>query len=356
MKKSSAGLQMTFFLILTGIWAYEARHAASFIWSCKSSSCIEHQAWWAYLYLSQALLAFVMSLCFASYGLSMDMRKIAKWILLISSSLAGICFLRWAFQSEAYSAQGTSPMAVVYGVRATFLWPLSFLFFASGIIFFIWLRGTPLPMRLINLRILLYAVLAAGILFAVIGPWLKMGFLTALALLLLAVFLSCWITDYKDNLHSGCNNLLPKHRDDSRQDMIVIAKQAFSEIQGRFPQLQVEEDKSVPFDLSIAYPVQPGLKHKVNLFLYGDELYFSVSQFTLEWFPCTKPERVKYFIEAVCGFLSGELRILETYTGDKCIKAELQFLKDGNWKTMGTYLNDLILIGAKRSSVVIRNA
>jgi hypothetical protein len=78
-------------------------------------------------------------------------------------------------------------------------------------------------------------------------------------------------------------------------------------------------------EISITMPVQPGLSHKIWLCLQNfDELGFSVGHFYIEFFPCTKPDRVEKYMDAVSGFLSGNYRILEHYRGTKCYWAQLQ--------------------------------
>ncbi len=123
-------------------------------------------------------------------------------------------------------------------------------------------------------------------------------------------------------------------------DPIKIAQQAFAEIHAHFPQIEVTEytgDQHSPVGLQMTFPVQSKIKHEINLILSGDELHFSVSHFYLEWFPCTKPDVVKDYIETVSGFLSGEYRVLELYAGTKCVKAKLQAPKNGDWSTIGTW-------------------
>ena len=117
-----------------------------------------------------------------------------------------------------------------------------------------------------------------------------------------------------------------------------IAQKAFSEIFSRFSSLKVTENKDEPVEISYTMNVQSGLKYKVWLSLQNnDELHFSVENFWLEWFPCTKREEVDVYIDAVSGFLSGKYRILEHYRGKKCVKAELQKPGGDSWKTIGTW-------------------
>jgi hypothetical protein len=120
-------------------------------------------------------------------------------------------------------------------------------------------------------------------------------------------------------------------------DTLEIAKRAFERIREAFPSLEVVEDTAAPVEISLHIPVQPGMKHLVNLNLQNvDELHFSVGSFWLEWFPCTDSAKVDSYVEAVTGFISGRLRVLEHYRGKRCIKAELQSPANGGWKTIGT--------------------
>jgi hypothetical protein len=121
-------------------------------------------------------------------------------------------------------------------------------------------------------------------------------------------------------------------------EYLRIAKDAFREIQSRFPAVQMVEDPAAPVELSVEIPVQLGVIYPVNLNLQNrDELHFSVGHFWLEWFPCSNDERVDEFVDAVSGFLAGRYRILEHFRGRMCVKAELQREESvGQWSTFGT--------------------
>jgi hypothetical protein len=142
----------------------------------------------------------------------------------------------------------------------------------------------------------------------------------------------------------------------SSDNALEIAKRTFSDIQGRFPHLHSSVQEGGPVELSVTLPIQPGLKYQVNLNLQSDELHLSVSNFDLEWFPCTKPDRVDDFIASVSGFLSGDYRIVEHYRSSKCLKAELQAPKDNGWKTIGVWATPGILLPwLKTNPVIVRN-
>lgn len=140
-------------------------------------------------------------------------------------------------------------------------------------------------------------------------------------------------------------------------DTIETAKEVFSHIEKKFPHLKMLPDTEAPVELCVNIPTQPGLKYKVNLNLQNnDELHFSVSNFWLEWFPCTNPDVKTKYIESVCGFLSGEYRILEQFRGNKCTKAELQMPLDSDWKTIGrTHHIAFVFPWTKKHTSIIRN-
>ncbi len=120
-------------------------------------------------------------------------------------------------------------------------------------------------------------------------------------------------------------------------DTLQIARDAIQQIKNSYPSLKMVENPEEPVELSITIPVQKGVKHKVWLCLQNyDELHFSVGNFWLEWFPCTKKTIAKRFIDSITGYLSGEYRVYEHYRGDACVKAELQKPMNGAWETIGT--------------------
>ena len=141
-----------------------------------------------------------------------------------------------------------------------------------------------------------------------------------------------------------------------RIDTEQIAEAAFAEIAARFPGLQVIRETDAPVEISLTLPVQPGLAHKVWLCLQNDdELHFSVEHFWLEWFPCTDPSRVRDYVDAVCGYLSGQYRILEHYRGKKCVMAALQAPDGAGWKTIGTWGTPWWPIPWKKTFKEVRN-
>ena len=104
-------------------------------------------------------------------------------------------------------------------------------------------------------------------------------------------------------------------------------------------------------------PAQEGLKYPVWLGLQNrDELHFRVGHFWLEWFPCTNPKKLNAYVDAVCGFLSGQYRVLEYVRDGQCYKARLQAPRPEGWVTLGgwTRLHLPVLWG--REQRVISNA
>ena len=139
-------------------------------------------------------------------------------------------------------------------------------------------------------------------------------------------------------------------------EIAAIARSVFTEIAKRFPSLKMVEDRDAPVEISIMMPVQPGLSHKVRLCLQNhDELSFSVGHFYVEFFPCTKPDRVESYVDAVSGFLSGKYRILERYRGTKCYRAQLQKSEGGKWRTIANWATVWIPLSFKKTAKELRN-
>ena len=117
-----------------------------------------------------------------------------------------------------------------------------------------------------------------------------------------------------------------------------IARAAFARIQEHFPQLQMVEEQNPMVEISFTLPVQPGLKQSVWLCLQNhDELHLAIGSFWCEWFPCTLPEKVERYVSAVCGYLSGEYRIIEGRRAGRCIRAKLQRPTGDSWETVASW-------------------
>lgn len=99
-------------------------------------------------------------------------------------------------------------------------------------------------------------------------------------------------------------------------DTIGIARTAFEEIATAFPKLESRIHQDDPVDLSMSIPKQTGLNFDVELNLQNhDELHFGVGEFWCPWFPCTRPQKVEQFKNAVIGFIAGDSRVLEHRRG-----------------------------------------
>jgi len=141
------------------------------------------------------------------------------------------------------------------------------------------------------------------------------------------------------------------------RDTEAIAGAAFAEIARRFPSLQMVENQDDPVEISITMPVQPGLSQKLWLCLQNqDELGISVGQhFYIEFFPCTKPDRVEKYLDAVTGFLSGRYRVLEYCRGSTCYRAQLQKPEGDRWRTIANWATIWIPLWFKKTVKELRN-
>lgn len=140
-------------------------------------------------------------------------------------------------------------------------------------------------------------------------------------------------------------------------DTIDIARNAIAEITATFPALQMRENEGDPVELSITIPRQPGIAHEVRLALQNnDELTLGVCSFRAGWFPCSEEDRVRAFVDAVCGYLSGRFRILEHHRGRRCVKAELQEPAGDDWKTIATWSTLYWPFTRRKWFEVLRNA
>src|SRR5215469_3618380 len=117
-----------------------------------------------------------------------------------------------------------------------------------------------------------------------------------------------------------------------------IALSTFEKIRAAFPALTMNLDLHPPnVDLEMDIPAQAELLFSVNLNLQGDELHLAASSFWVEWFPCTKSDKVDRYFEAVFGLLSGKFRILEHWRGSRPVKAQLQRPIHNGWESVATW-------------------
>lgn len=124
------------------------------------------------------------------------------------------------------------------------------------------------------------------------------------------------------------------------------------EINRRFPHLcttLIQDHAHV--DAMLEIHEQQGLLFAVSINLQGDELHLNAGEFRCEWFPCSKDAVVAWFLEAVCGLLAGDMRIVEYKRGDLGVRAILQRCQSGKWRRVASSFSTagLILWGAKKS-------
>jgi hypothetical protein len=130
----------------------------------------------------------------------------------------------------------------------------------------------------------------------------------------------------------------------------------FEGIQAAFPTLRMAVQVDHPHvDVNVDIVRQPGLAFDVNLNQQGDELHLSLGTFWLEWFPCSKPEVVAQYQEAVEGVLSGAFRILEHRVGRWPVKAQLQRPDGDGWETIGTTGHWGVVVPWPRTKRVLQN-
>ena len=131
----------------------------------------------------------------------------------------------------------------------------------------------------------------------------------------------------------------------------------FEEIRAAFPHLsmRLDQDPRNVADLNMDIPEQPGLTFDVNLNLQGDELFLNAGAFCVEWFPCTRPEVVERYRDAVHGLVSGAYRIRERYRGARPIRADLQKPSGNRWRTIASWHALPWPFPVRRSERVLQN-
>ena len=138
---------------------------------------------------------------------------------------------------------------------------------------------------------------------------------------------------------------------------LSLARRVLDDLRVSFPHLQILDDSDPHLDLGITIPVQAGMTFPIGVNLQGDELHLNAGDaFWVEWFPCTDPEVVAKFREAVWGLIQGSYRIVETYSFGEITTAQLQQPVNGRWKKVATYSRAFALrlpFFAKRS--ILRN-
>ena len=138
-----------------------------------------------------------------------------------------------------------------------------------------------------------------------------------------------------------------------------LAEFAFSEIQESFPELvcRLDREPERGVDLELVIPEQPGLSFEVALNLQNiDELHLNAPGLWVEWFPCTKPEVLTRYVEAVCGLLSGSSRILQHHRKGRLVKSYLQRPIGESWETIASYFPGISLPFIPCETVAVSNS
>jgi len=136
-----------------------------------------------------------------------------------------------------------------------------------------------------------------------------------------------------------------------------IALSTFERLREKFPVLSMNLDPHPSnMDVAMYIPAQPGLSVKVLLILQNrNELHLVVSGSLYQWFwyPCSNPEQVERYVEAVSGLLSGEFRIVEHWRGGRVVKEQLQRPDGSGWKTIATDIDALAIIPWPRKTLKV---
>jgi hypothetical protein len=140
---------------------------------------------------------------------------------------------------------------------------------------------------------------------------------------------------------------------------LELAELAFNEIRESFPDLSCRIDREPPggFDLELVFPGQPGLSFEIDLNLQNvDELHLNASGLWAEWFPCTKPDVLTRYVEAVRGVLAGSHRILQHRRGGRLVKSYLQRPVGESWETIARYSPGISLPFLRCETTVVANS
>lgn len=88
------------------------------------------------------------------------------------------------------------------------------------------------------------------------------------------------------------------------------ARKLFKRIQAAFPGLEMKVGHDLQTGgVSMDIPIQTGLTLPVYMCLENNGLRLKVGHYQLEWFPCSDRTKQEKFFNAVCGLLSGRLRL-----------------------------------------------
>ena len=124
-------------------------------------------------------------------------------------------------------------------------------------------------------------------------------------------------------------------------DPRAIAEQVFEDIRAAHATLAMTIARDCgAIELEMVIKAQPGLEFDVTLYLDNeDELGLGAGELWVTWFPCTRPEVVRQYREAVDGLLSGRFRILEYRRWGSVVKAYLQRPHDGSWQNVHRHVH-----------------
>lgn len=135
-------------------------------------------------------------------------------------------------------------------------------------------------------------------------------------------------------------------------DPVAVAA-LFESLRADFPHLHMKINRAPQnVDLEMNIPAQEGLLFAVNVTLQGDELHLEAGWLHLDWFPCVSSEVSDPFRQVVAGLLSGQLRIVEHYRGNRAVKAELQEPAESGWETIGITRHGMSLLSPQTTRIL----
>ncbi len=140
---------------------------------------------------------------------------------------------------------------------------------------------------------------------------------------------------------------------------LELAEFAFSEIQESFPDLlgRIDREPDGGLDLELVFPEQAGLAFEVVLNLQNvDELHLNAPGLWVEWFPCTEPEVLTGYVDAVRGLIEGSHRILQHRRKGRLLKSYLQRPAGETWQTIARYYPGISLPFLKTETTVVANS
>jgi hypothetical protein len=139
---------------------------------------------------------------------------------------------------------------------------------------------------------------------------------------------------------------------------LELAEFAFNEIRESFPNLACRIDRKPAggLDIELVFPEQPGLSFEVSLNLQNvDELHLNAPGLSVEWFPCTKPDVLTRYVDAVRGVIAGSHRILQYRRRGRLIKSYLQRPLGESWETIARYYPGIALPFLRCETTVVAN-